>query len=519
MSCTVQIKTRNSVKSKKVNNVVHRTTSETIRLGEPDLLSNSSRQLNTVISPPPLKQSSCSFQVTSVSVAQRTDYGDDSADDLDESHTDDISRVTDNETPSYSEDTCSRDAEDNYNGYCSALCSVTVIPSSSQYGLAIMPLSTTSSNDNSITNKASDETNTTESQGLSNSDIEVATSRFPGTRFKVVKVETSTPFRRGRWWCMDYLDQSPYAPKNAFTYKSSEGLEICSQLQYTMTATTMQAQPVEENVESGTNYSILNSIAPTQSTDTILTFPSCSISEKKTQRFIIHRDNELLKVQSHLHVPATNHQTKNKKNGTVPKQQNYCASCEQELANETINCQCSPSKQLEHSEICDLTKTELLESSINENLELDIDSLADLSLTNIIQNSLQQKLKESGTVSSYLAWELFSQTPLCAVTQNSHIFDKCLNENSSVSNRNKNDSSTGTTPFTTQANTSPTHDSLKVIDSNSAESDSANADASVMSTFPLISGRFSIFDDISILATRAIIDNFSNSFIMNISTV
>ncbi|KAF5294768.1 hypothetical protein FQA39_LY00252 [Lamprigera yunnana] len=493
MSCTVQIKARNSVKTKKVNNVVHRTTSETIRLGEPDLLSNPTRPRATVISPPPLKQS-CSFQVTAVSVAQCTDYGDDSADDLDESHTDDISRVTDNETPSYSEDTCSRDAEDNYSGYCSALCSVTVIPSTSQYGLAIMPLNTSSVNDSLVISKASDVScaTTTESQDLSSSEIEVATSRFPGTRFKVVKVETSAPFRRGRWWCMDYLDESPYAPKNAFTYKSSGGLEIYSQLQYTMTATTVQAQPSEDKLESGTNHSILNSTISTQSTDT--TFSTCMGRDAFNKSI----------MQSHLHVPATNYQLKSETNGSVPKLQHedgYCASCEHKLSKEAINCQCSPSKQFEHSQLCDLSKSELMASGINENLKLDINSLANLSLTNMIQSSLQQKLKETGMVSSYLAWELFSQTPLSAVSQNSHSFNKSI------------DSSLETTitETTSQANTNTTHDSLKVIDSAVYESDPSKAAASVMSSFPLISSRFNIFNDISILATQAIIDNFSNS--------
>lgn len=73
-----------------------------------------------------------SFQITSVTVGSSrlsNDGGDDSADDLDESHTDDISRITDNETPSFSEDTLSRDE---------AVVS-TVIPTSAQYGLAILP--------------------------------------------------------------------------------------------------------------------------------------------------------------------------------------------------------------------------------------------------------------------------------------------------------------------------------------------------------------------------------------------
>lgn len=72
-----------------------------------------------------------SFQITSVTVGSSrlsNDGGDDSADDLDESHTDDISRITDNETPSFSEDTLSRDEVVS-----------NVIPTSAQYGLAILP--------------------------------------------------------------------------------------------------------------------------------------------------------------------------------------------------------------------------------------------------------------------------------------------------------------------------------------------------------------------------------------------
>ncbi|KAB0801361.1 hypothetical protein PPYR_05715 [Photinus pyralis] len=505
MSCSVQIKTRNTVKSKKVNNVIHRTTSETIRLGDADLLSNSSRQLTRVLSPPPLKQSSCSFQVTAVSVTQRPDCGDDSADDLDESHTDDISRVTDNETPSYSEDTCSRDAED-YIGLCSALCSVTVIPPSSQYGLAMMPLST--------------------------SPI--------STRFKVVKVETSTPFRRGRWWCMDYLDESPYAPKNAFTYKSSGGLEICSELQYTMTATTLQSQ---NSVEFGTN---LSSTDITKSTSPKMI---CSVSELHSSYFP-HSQKE--KFPDHASIPHSNLKTKN---GAVTVSNAYCKPCEKILSN--------------------ATKQDFLKS---ENLKFNLDSLMGLSLVDIIHNSLHQDFKtsprfnecEAGksdslnenkpcnsappchkteTVSSYLAWELFTQTPLkTSSTHNGCILKKAplhtieverndihteaLSEVStvkfSIKRQNPAPPQSVTTsinkdsvPITTQANTSSTH---KVFLASSTDGSAENSvgvidDSSVLSTFPIMSSPFSIFDDIGILATRAIFDNLANSTASSTPTV
>lgn len=265
MSCTVQIKTRNPVKSKKINNVIHRTTSETIRLGEADvLINNTSRQVLTAISPPPLKKSSCSFQITGVSLTQRADIGEDSADDLDESHTDDISRVTDNETPSISEDTCSREAEDSYLGSCNALCSITVLPTTSQFGLAIIPIDNciidseehTNNSKDEIISKASDITNSTlYPMNPKDSSIPPATSpsnsRFPGTRFKIVKVETPEPFRRGRWMCLDYLDNSPYTPKNALTYKSPDSPTPIPQ--YTMTATTTKAEPVISTLDPGTN--------------------------------------------------------------------------------------------------------------------------------------------------------------------------------------------------------------------------------------------------------------------------
>lgn len=83
-----------------------------------------------------------SFQITSVTVGTtRTsaDNGDDSADDLDESHTtDDNSRITDveNETPSFSDDTFSK--EDVFFSTNALGPQAPVIPTSAQYGLAIV---------------------------------------------------------------------------------------------------------------------------------------------------------------------------------------------------------------------------------------------------------------------------------------------------------------------------------------------------------------------------------------------
>ncbi|KAJ8941894.1 hypothetical protein NQ318_001749 [Aromia moschata] len=184
-----------TAKSKK-GTVIHRTTSETLRLGD-DTLSNhnhrvsvqgsSSRKKSQATSP------SCSFQITGVSLT-RCDIGDDSADDLDESHTDDISRVTDNETPSFSED--SRDNDDpaqqvSYNSAHTAVPQQQTAP------------------------KTEPEAKWKEKETR---DLNLG-------RFKVVKIESVVPFSRGRWTCFDYLDHSDSTSKPSYVFCKKLGDE------------------------------------------------------------------------------------------------------------------------------------------------------------------------------------------------------------------------------------------------------------------------------------------------------
>ncbi|KAJ3640132.1 hypothetical protein Zmor_003448 [Zophobas morio] len=139
-------------KHEKKTNVINRTTSETLRLGEAEL-----RVLppaNPQAARKKIQNSSSSFQITGVSMT-RTD-GDDSADDLD---TDDISRVTDNETPSFSED--SRDTDDHQLD--------APAPAEPQAEVKQKP---------------------------------------PDERFKIVKIPSAAPFSRGRWICVDYFDDA-----------------------------------------------------------------------------------------------------------------------------------------------------------------------------------------------------------------------------------------------------------------------------------------------------------------------
>ncbi|EFN82876.1 protein bunched, class 2/F/G isoform [Harpegnathos saltator] len=234
--------------SRKISNPVHRTTTETIRLGELDKL----HQPVSLIAPSNVtagsqcnRKKTSSFQITSVTVGCRmsNDAGEDSNDDLDESHTEDNSvehsRITDIdiETPSYSEDTFSKE-DVFFNTSNAALSTAPVIPTSSQYGLAIVPsegsnvsnsvndsnintLDITSVTDNNIINLLS-------SNVKQDADLREVHSHGRNERFKVVKIESTEPFKRGRWTCMDYLDHTSVNQPTAIgTPKVSDPNEVC----------------------------------------------------------------------------------------------------------------------------------------------------------------------------------------------------------------------------------------------------------------------------------------------------
>lgn len=236
---------------RKISNPVQRTTTETIRLGEVDKL----HQPVSLIAPSNVtaggggqcnRKKTSSFQITSVTVGCRmsNDAGEDSNDDLDESHTEDNSvehsRITDLdiETPSYSEDTFSKE-DVFFNTSNAALSTAPVIPTSSQYGLAIVPsehggnvsnsvndsnigtLDITSVTDNNIINLLSGNVK-------QDADLREVHSHGRNERFKVVKIESTEPFKRGRWTCMDYLDHTSVNQPTAIgTPKVSDPNEVC----------------------------------------------------------------------------------------------------------------------------------------------------------------------------------------------------------------------------------------------------------------------------------------------------
>lgn len=233
--------------SRKTSNPVHRTTTETIRLGEPEKLYQpvSLTSSSNVTTSNQCRKKTSSFQITSVTVGCRmsNDAGEDSNDDLDESHTEDNSvehsRITDIdiETPSYSEDTFSKE-DVFFNTSNAALSTAPVIPTSSQYGLAIVP-----SEGNNVSNSVNDSNintldiasvtdnniiNLLSSNAKQDADLREVHSHGRNERFKVVKIESTEPFKRGRWTCMDYLDHTSVNQPTAIgTPKVSDPNEVC----------------------------------------------------------------------------------------------------------------------------------------------------------------------------------------------------------------------------------------------------------------------------------------------------
>ncbi|XP_076261130.1 uncharacterized protein LOC143196995 isoform X1 [Rhynchophorus ferrugineus] len=175
-----------SNKNKK-GTVIHRTTSETLRLGE-DILTGQMRSGNSVRKKSQVTSPSCSFQITGVMT--RYDLEDESADDLDESHTDEISRVTDNETPSFSED--SKDEQQ----------PIGFSPPSQQ-----IIYNQNLSNANSVVSPVEKHIPVSEDEKVEKVEKPKSNINDLG-RFRVVKLGSMVPFSRGRWTCYDYLDET-----------------------------------------------------------------------------------------------------------------------------------------------------------------------------------------------------------------------------------------------------------------------------------------------------------------------
>ncbi|XP_055938849.1 protein bunched, class 2/F/G isoform-like [Argiope bruennichi] len=167
-----------------------------------------------VSEPSTLKRKQTSFQITSVTVKGSrlsTDGGEDSADDLDESHTEDASsdildcsRTTDVDNDQLSEDTNNTNNDETSSHAPS-------IPVKCKKEL---PVKQDKQNDNVA--KFPSEASKIVKSNLPCENTQTDCVKPPALpdqwqhRFRVVKIVRSEPFKRGRWVCMDFMD--PPAP-------------------------------------------------------------------------------------------------------------------------------------------------------------------------------------------------------------------------------------------------------------------------------------------------------------------
>lgn len=275
-------------------NVIHRITSETIRLSEMELKPDNKPKNSEIAGlQQNRKNQSGSFQITSVCVTGRLDTGEDSADDLDESRTEDISRL-DNETPSFSEDTFSRDGDEchNINGCTTPSPNKTTVPSTSS---AIV---TATSSVTTVTEANTATATTSAIQRVSD-------------RFKVVKIESVTPFHRGRWRCLDYVDYSKHTPSDGWVYRDDQYVKLSEvKIPYTQTAstTTIATPPkTEPLVCTFTRPTMPINTTDTTSCDAMsyqrqYSAPVPGYSIHNSQQFIYGNSSQFLRTQ-----PQTSH--------------------------------------------------------------------------------------------------------------------------------------------------------------------------------------------------------------------
>ncbi|KAB7497870.1 Protein bunched, class 2/F/G isoform [Armadillidium nasatum] len=147
-------------------------------------------------------QKKSSFQITSIRPTSRS--SNDGADDTDPDEPSDVdtSRFTadiDQETPSYSEE-YSKSEE-------MILGTGPVIPTSSQYGITALVQQTSTGGMMTARLPQGVTVNVTEGGlALAKADGEPDDLDNWQKRFKIVKIDSTEPFKRGRWICLDFMD-------------------------------------------------------------------------------------------------------------------------------------------------------------------------------------------------------------------------------------------------------------------------------------------------------------------------
>lgn len=204
-------------KSMNNSNVITITTSETLRI-DGDRGSLHLQGAGAGGGQPFQKKKSSSFQITSITSRLSNDGGEDSADDTEDiSDIMDSSKVTDldQETPSYED---SRSEEVFFGA-------PPVIPTSSQYGITALVQQTGSGGVMTAMLPQGVTVNVTEGGiALAKADGEHDDVNHWQNRFKIVKIDSNEPFKRGRWICLDFMD-SP-AVTAAGSVKKDDGTTV-----------------------------------------------------------------------------------------------------------------------------------------------------------------------------------------------------------------------------------------------------------------------------------------------------
>ncbi|CAG9830136.1 unnamed protein product [Diabrotica balteata] len=123
-----------------------------------------------------------------------------------------------------------------------------VIPTSTQYGVAIIPNTSTVNDLATETVTPSTET-LTDTTSKAPDDKELHSTPSRNDRFKVVKIASLEPFKRGRWKCMDYVDEAP--PVGAARVPQSSGSIQISAGTYMQTQSLPQQQFQQMLLQTG----------------------------------------------------------------------------------------------------------------------------------------------------------------------------------------------------------------------------------------------------------------------------
>ena len=250
-------------------NVVHVTATETYRTdNSPVMIVNPAQtQMSSVAS-----KKASSFQITSVTENKNprlnSEPGDESEDnDLEESRTEDTTDTSDTKYISEKAGESSDLGTPNHETI-KFTCNINAIPSpiipsaSGKYGVTIV---TTDMCDPS----ASVLTNTTVNVPAELTDLASEIPRKPGSmddmsewksKFKIVKIERTEPYKRGRWECMDFLDQGPANQSSNTTTQKAETKTVDSTIPSTGTlsgipqAKEMKTETHAENQQANPIY-------------------------------------------------------------------------------------------------------------------------------------------------------------------------------------------------------------------------------------------------------------------------